>query len=125
MAFDPGIIVTDPESSDIAMVVEVKTDLRDLDSSERHLQRFMSNMGCPVACWSLRGFSGCTTTNIHRCPRTRSHKSGSLATESGLGELPADLKRAALFYIVPIVPAIAQGSVRAGHPREPLAASKA
>jgi hypothetical protein len=48
MPFDPGIIVTDPDTSKIAMVAEVKTDARNLDTSERQLKRFMSGMGCPV-----------------------------------------------------------------------------
>ena len=136
------------------MVVEVKTDLRDLDSSERQLKRFMSTMSCPVGLlvtpWILRLYHDQYTSlsedsiaqvgefgvgNIlHFEPAGKGRQNEfdlervvqswleSLATESGLRELPADLRRAALFYIVP---AISQGSVRAGHPREPLIASKA
>jgi len=154
MALDPGIIVTDPESSEIAMVVEVKTDLRDLVSSERQLKRFMSTMGCPVGLLVtpriLRLYHDQYTSLsedsiaqvgefdvgdiLHFAPAGKGRQDEfdlervvqswleSLATESGLRELPAELRRAALFYIVP---AISQGSVRAGHPREPLAASKA
>jgi len=154
MAFDPGIIVTDPESSEIAMVVEVKTDPRDLDSSERQLKRFMSTMGCPVGLLvtprllrlyhdqytslsedSIAQVGEFDVSNIfHFEPAGNGRQNEfdlervvqswleSLATESGLRELPADFRRAALFYIVP---AISQGSVRAGHPREPLIASKA
>src|SRR5580700_10437488 len=154
MAFDPGIIVTDPDTSEIAMVVEVKTDVRSLDTSERQLKRFMSAMGCPVGLLVtprlLRLYHDQYTSlsedsialagefdvgNIlHFEPAGKGRQDEfdlervvqswlqSLATESGLRELPADLRRAALFYIVP---AISQGSVRAGHPREPLIASKA
>jgi hypothetical protein len=154
MAFDPGIIVTDPDTSEIAMVVEVKTDVRSLDTSERQLKRFMSAMGCPVGLLVtprlLRLYHDQYTSlsedsialagefdvgNIlHFEPAGKGRQDEfdlervvqswleSLATESGLRELPADLRRAALFYIVP---AISQGSVRAGHPREPLIASQA
>jgi hypothetical protein len=154
MAFNPGIIVTDPETSEIAMVVEVKKDLRDLDSSERQLKRFMSTMRCPVGLLVtprlLRLYHDQYTLSsedsvalvgefdvsniLHFEPADKGRQNGfdlervvqswleSLATESGLSELPADLRRAALFYIVP---AISQGSVRAAHPREPLVASKA
>ena len=42
-----------------------------------------------------------------------------LGTESGLRELPAELRRAVQLYIVP---AISQGMIRAGHPRPSLSA---
>jgi hypothetical protein len=48
MAFGPDIIVTDPESSDIALVVEAETSLHDLESLERQLKKYMAGMRCPV-----------------------------------------------------------------------------
>jgi hypothetical protein len=48
MAFGPDIIVTDPESSDVVLVVEVKTSEGNLGSSERQLKRYMAGMRCPV-----------------------------------------------------------------------------
>jgi hypothetical protein len=48
MAFDPGIIVTDSETSQVAMVVGVRSDLRDLDESQLELKKFMAGMGCPL-----------------------------------------------------------------------------
>ena len=48
MAFGPDIIVTDPESSDIVLVVEVKTSERNLRTSESQLRRYMVGMRCPV-----------------------------------------------------------------------------
>jgi hypothetical protein len=154
MAFDPGIIVTDPETSEIAMVAQVKSGLRDLDSSEWQLKRFMSAMRCPVGLLVTPRFlrlyydqhtslsedsialvgefdvgnilhfepAGKGRQDEYDLERVVQSWLESLATESGLRELPAGLRRAALFYIVP---ALSQGSVRAGHPREPQTASKA
>jgi len=48
MSFGPDIIVTDPESSDIVLVVEVKTSERNLPTSESQLKRYMVGMRCPV-----------------------------------------------------------------------------
>jgi hypothetical protein len=42
-----------------------------------------------------------------------------LATESGLRELPTELRSTAQLYIVP---AVTKGAVRAGHPRLSLSA---
>ena len=36
MAFEPDIIVTGTESSEIALVAEVKTNLRDIETSKLH-----------------------------------------------------------------------------------------
>jgi len=48
MAFEADIIVTDPESSDIALVVEAKTSMHDLESSERQIEKVHDRMRCPV-----------------------------------------------------------------------------
>jgi hypothetical protein len=151
MAFKPDIIVTGPDSSDIALVVEVKTSIRNLESSERQLKEFMTAMSCPVGLlvtprrlWLYRNrYLGTSEDSIVRIgefdvhdvlnfePSGVGRKSGfqfeqlvqawleGLSTEAGLRELSADLRRAAEWYIVP---AISQGTIRAGHPRSALSA---
>ena len=48
MAFEPDIVVTGPEPSEIALVVEVKTSSRSIDESERQLKKYMAAVGSPV-----------------------------------------------------------------------------
>ena len=48
MPFGPDIVVSDPESSDIVLVVEAKTSERNLPTSESQLKRYMVGMHCPV-----------------------------------------------------------------------------
>ena len=151
MAFKPDIIVTGSDSSDIALVVEVKTSVPDLENSERQLKEFMTAMGCPVGLlvtpqrlWLYRDrYLGTSEDSIVRIgefdvhdvlnfePSGVGRKSGfefeqfvqawleGLGTEAGLRELPAELRRVAEWYIVP---AISQGTIRAGHPRPALSA---
>jgi len=151
MAFEPDIIVTGPESWEIALVVEVKTNLGDLENSERQLKRFMAGMRCPVGLlvtpqrlWLYRDrYLASSEDSITRVGEFDVHnvfnfeQSGAghkdalafervvqswlegLGTESGLGELPAELRRAAQWYIVP---ALSQGAIRAGHPRSSVSA---
>ncbi|HXJ93919.1 MAG TPA: hypothetical protein VMT20_13800 [Terriglobia bacterium] len=150
MLFQPDIIVTGPEGSDIALVVEVKTHVHDLESSERQLKRYMVGMGCPAGLlvtpgrlWLYRNrYSGASEDSIERVGEfdlrnvagletaatrrsevefeqfVQSWLEG-LGTEAGLRELPAELRRAAEWYMVP---AISQGTIRAGHPRSVLSA---
>ena len=151
MGFDPDIIVTGPESSDIAMVVEVKTSVPDLESSERQLKTYMAEMRSPVGLivtpqrlWLYRDrYLGTSEDSIVRVGEfdvddvlnfghSRAGRKDALeferlvqawlegwGTEAGLRELPAELRRAVQSYIVP---AISQGTVRAGHPRSSLGA---
>lgn len=44
----PDIIVTNPDGHDLALVVEVKPQLVDVQGAERQLRRYMFGMGCPV-----------------------------------------------------------------------------
>jgi hypothetical protein len=151
MAFEPDIIVVGPESSEIALVVDVKTDLRDRETAEHQLKKFMSAMGCPVGLlvtpqrlWLYRDrYLAASEDSITQVgefdlkrvlrfePSGASHKDAfafeelvqswleGLASESGLRELPSELRRAAELHIVP---AISQGTIRAGHPRSSLSA---
>jgi hypothetical protein len=146
MAFEPDIIVTGAESSEIALVAEVKTNLRDVESSKHQLKRFMAAMRCPIGLlvtperlWPFRDrylsssedsitqvaeFDLRGVLNFEQARTGRSDELAfeqmvqswmeGLATESGLRELPSELRPAAQLYIVP---AISQGTIRAGHPR--------
>jgi hypothetical protein len=151
MAFEPDIIVTGAESSEIALVAEVKTNLRDIEISKLQLKRFMAAMRCPVGLlvtperlWLFRDrylsssedsitqvaeFDVKSVLNFEQARAGRADELAfeqlvqswleGLATESGLRELPAELRRTAQLYIVP---AISQGTIRAGHPRSSLSA---
>lgn len=46
--FEPDIIVTGPEPSDIALVAEVKTSSRSVDDSERQLKSYIAAVSSPV-----------------------------------------------------------------------------
>jgi len=144
MAFEPDIVVTGPEGSEIALVVEVKMNFRRLEDSERQLKLFMTAMGAPVGAlvtpdrlwlyrdeylsWredSITKVGEFDVRNIfHFQPSGASSELEferfvqswieRLPKESSLRELPPDLRAAAQMYIVP---AVSQGEVRAGHPR--------
>jgi hypothetical protein len=142
MAFEPDIIVTGPDGSEIALVVEVKTNLRGLEISEQQLKRFMAGMLVPVGLlvtpdklrlyrdeylsssedsitkvgeFDVKGFLNSAQAGSERALEqlVQTWLEG-LSTESGLRELSPDLRSAAQRYIVP---AISQGAIRAGHPR--------
>ncbi|MEP7121647.1 MAG: hypothetical protein ABJE95_12080 [Byssovorax sp.] len=48
MPFEPDIIVTNRDAHDLALVVDVKTQLADVVAAEQQLRRYMFGMGCPV-----------------------------------------------------------------------------
>lgn len=48
MAFEPAIIVTGHDPSEVALVVEVKTSSRALEDSERELKRYMAGVASPM-----------------------------------------------------------------------------
>lgn len=48
MAFRPDIIVTNPDTQELALVVEVRADLGDLEAAEQQLRRYMFGMRSPV-----------------------------------------------------------------------------
>jgi hypothetical protein len=48
MPFEPDIIVTGPDGSDIVLVVEAKTHLFALEETERKLKEFMAAVNSPI-----------------------------------------------------------------------------
>lgn len=146
MAFDADIIVTDGDGADLALVVEAKTRIRDFSSTERELKEYMSEMRCPVGLlvsperlWlyedryldnsadSVAQVESFDVSNVLRFQPAGSERHSAeafearvqawledLRTEAGLRNLPPDLRAAVQMYIDP---AIANGTIRAGHPR--------
>jgi len=146
MTFEPDIVVTGPDPSEIALVVKVKTSSRSVDDSERPLKNYMAAVRSPVGLLvtpdrlriyrdrylpSLEdsvakvgefdvkeilqfGATGNASADVVAFERHVQSWLETLSTESGLRELSPEIKRAAERYIVP---ALAQGSVRSGHPR--------
>jgi Uma2 family endonuclease len=146
MASEPDIIVTGPDASDVALIVEVKLSNQTLEDSERQLKAYMAALGSPVGLLvtpqrlqlyqdrylpsledSIARVGDFDVNNILRFRSTQNVQADSfdfersvqswlegLSTESGLKALSPELRRAAQRYIVP---ALAQGIVRSGHPR--------
>jgi hypothetical protein len=142
MAFEPDIIVSGPDGLEIALVVEVKMSVRDLEVSEQQLKRFMAGMGCPVgllvtpeqvllyrdeylsssedSITKVGEFDAKHILNFPRAENALAFEGSvqswleSMSTESGLRQLSPELRTAAQRYIVP---AISQGTIRAAHPR--------
>src|SRR5260370_31162644 len=48
MAFHPDILVTSPEESRVAIVIEAKVHIPDLERTEQELKQYMVGMQCPV-----------------------------------------------------------------------------
>jgi len=152
MAFGPDIIVTDPEGSEITLVVEAKTSLHDLESVELQLKRYMAGTLCPVGLIvtpeQLRLYRNQYVSSpedsielvgafdvrdvLHYRRSGGGREDGfefegfvqawleGLGSEAGLQGLPAELRRAAQWYIFP---AVSEGNVQAAHPRHPASAS--
>ena len=146
MPFEPDIIVTGPDASDVALVVEVKLSSQTLEDSERQLKAYMASLGSPVGLLvtphrlrlyqdrylpsvedSITEVGDFDVNDILRFRPTQNLQADSLdfersvqswleglSTESGLRSLSPEFRRAAQMYIVP---ALAQGVVRSGHPR--------
>ncbi len=146
MALEPDIIVTGPEASDIALVVEVKTSVPDLESSERQLKTYMSAMRSPVGLivtpqrlWLYRDrYLGTSLDSIVRVAEfdvdnvlnfehSGISRKDALEFERLVQAWLESLGTEAGLRELPtelrravqsyIVPAISQGAVRAGHPR--------
>jgi hypothetical protein len=142
MAFEPDIIVTGPEGSEIALVVEVKMNLRDLKTAEQQLKTFMAAMRTPIGLLvtpdrlllyrdqylpsseeSIAKVGEFDVRNLLKSAQAGDELAferlvqswlEGLSTESGLRELSPELRGAVQRYIVP---AISHGEIRAGHPR--------
>ena len=146
MAFEPAIIITGPDPSDVALVVGVTLSNRGLHDSERQLKAYMTSRGSPMGLLvtpdrlrfyrdrylpspdgSITEVGDFDLNDILRARPTQNPRADpfdfernvqswleGLSSESNLRSLSPELKRAAQLYIVP---ALAQGEVRAGHPR--------
>lgn len=151
MAFQPDIIVSGPEPSEISMVVEVKTFSRSIDDAERQLKSYMAAVRAPVGLLvtpeqlriyrdrylpssddSIAKVGEFNLENLLVFEESGSAKADALgferqvqswletlSTDSGIGDLPSELRKAAEMYIIP---ALTHGSVRSGHPRLPITA---
>ncbi|MEO8662889.1 MAG: hypothetical protein ABI693_30795 [Bryobacteraceae bacterium] len=149
MAFEPDIVVTGPEPSEIALVVEVKMSSRTVDDSAGRLKSYMAAVRSPVGLLvtpeRLRIYrdrylpsledsiakvgefdvkdilhfdtTGNATADALAFERHVQSWLEALSTEAGVRELSPEIKRAVERYIVP---ALAQGSVRSGHPRSAI-----
>lgn len=150
MPFEPDIIVTGPEPSEIALVAEVKTSSRAIDDSERQLQNYMAAVSSPVGLLvtpeHLRIYrdqylpSGDSITRVGEFDLRgvlQFEKGGNAATDALRfeGQVQSWLEtlstESGLEQLTPelrraakmyIVPALTQGSVRSGHPRLPITA---
>ena len=143
--------MTAAEGSEIALVAEAKTNLRDIEASKLQLKKFMAAMRCPVGLlvrperlWLFRDqylsssedsitqvaeFDVRSVLDFEQTCTSRMDAQAfeqlvqswleGLATESGLRELPTELRSTAQLYIVP---AVTKGAVRARHPRLSLSA---
>jgi hypothetical protein len=151
MAFEPDIIVTGPDSSEIALVAEVRTTSRSLDDSERQLKNYMAVVGSPVGLLvtpeHLRiyhdrylptpGESIVRVGEFNVRDFLRLEKSGNAGADALGFErqvqswLETLASESGLEGLKPelrraaqmyIVPALTHGSVRSGHPRRPVTA---
>ena len=145
MQFEPDIIVTSADPTEVALVVEVKQRLSQPAFAERQMKRYMLGMRCPLGLlvtpdrmWLLRDrFRSDSEDSIERVGEfstpgsLRSHvkdkeASGfeleqavqnwlkALGRGSTTETLDPKLREALEEYVVP---ALAQGVIRAGGPR--------
>jgi hypothetical protein len=145
MAFEPDIIVTGSDAPEIALVVKTTTDSRSVPELERQLKTFMMGMSSPLGMlvtperlWLYRDrYLPFPNESIARIgdfdmqPVFHLEQAGKqmaapvfeqfvqswlegLSTDASANGLPPDMKRAVKTYIVP---AVAQGQVRAAHLR--------
>jgi hypothetical protein len=141
MAFQPDIVVTSLDEPRVALVIEAKVHLPNLDRTEAQLKQYMVRMQCPIGMlitaermWLYR--DSYTTRTPDSIQRVGEYNIKSLwreppPTEAALFEsfvqrrledlvdtpveqLPSDLREALREYILP---AIAAGDVLAAHPR--------
>lgn len=145
MVFQPDIVVTDRDGSDIALVVEVKTAIRDLGSAEDQLKKYMTAMKCPVGIivspdrlWlyedryldSSDSIALVDSFDVSKVPGFAQFGSGRdsefLFEEKVQSWLEGLHTEAGLRELTPelrkavrmyVDPAILNGSIRAGHPR--------
>ena len=139
MAFEPDIIVTGPDG--IALVLEAKTRLPNLQNSEEQLKEYMIGMQCPTGVlvtpehmWvyrdrytarspeSIQRVGEFDTKDIWRHPPPADGTLFETFVQQWLErlahepaqDLPRNVREALSEYVVP---AVANGDVRAAHPR--------
>jgi hypothetical protein len=139
IAFQPDIIVTGPDG--VVLVVEAKASLPNLDLSEEQLKRYMSGMQCPTGVlitperiWiyrdlyttrtpqSIQRIGEFDTKGLWQQPPPAEETLFEVFVQQWLErlaqqptqELPASIRGTFREYVVP---AIANGEVRAAHPR--------
>jgi hypothetical protein len=145
MAFQPDIIVTDRDGSDIALVVEAKTTFRDLGRAEDQLKEYMTAMKCPVGIlvsperlWlyedryldsseSVKPVANFDVSNVLRFQPSGSERNSGLLFEEKVQSWLEGLRTEAGLRELPpdlrtavrvyVDPAILNGSIRAAHPR--------
>lgn len=151
MAFEPDIIVTESEDSEIALVVEVKTAIHDFERTERELKEYMVGRRCPIGIlvsperlWLYRDrylsssadsvvkVTEFDVSGLLRFAPSGSGRNSALAFETEVQSWLESLSTEASLRELPaearsavelcIVPAISRGLVRAGHPRSSLSA---
>jgi hypothetical protein len=139
MAFQPDIIITTPDG--IALVVEAKVTVPNLQRTEEDLKRYMVGMSCPIGLlitpermWLYRdSYTTRSPQSIHRVgefdlkPLWRQAPPSQAApfelfvqqwledlNTQSTKELPIELREALREYVLP---AVTSGEVRAAHPR--------
>jgi hypothetical protein len=139
MAFQPDIIITTPDG--IALVVEAKVTVPNLQRTEEDLKRYMVGMSCPIGLlitpermWLYRdSYTTRSPQSIHRVgefdlkPLWRQAPPSQAApfelfvqqwledlNTQPTKELPIELREALREYVLP---AVTSGEVRAAHPR--------
>ena len=139
MAFQPDIVIN--TAGGTTLVVEAKVRLPNLRSTEDGLKRYMVGMQCPVGLlvtperiWLYRdSYSGRTPESIervgefdakllwHQPPPLEEARFETFVQDwlrdlnrNGSDDLPSDMRHAIREYVLP---AVAQGEIRAAHPR--------
>jgi hypothetical protein len=142
MAFNPDIVVTDPGSADVLLIVEAKTT-SSWSQSERKLKQYMWEMSCPVGLFAsprtivlyrnrFTGYSDDSVQKLGEYPSPRSwipfekRKSGAefetrvqswlerLRINLATEEVPRETKDALSEYVLP---SLIKGEVHAAGPR--------
>jgi hypothetical protein len=142
MPFSPDIVVTEPGSSHVLLIVEAKTT-QSASSSEDNLKRYMWEMSCPVGLFasprsivlyrnSFTGYTGDSIRRLGEFPSPRSwgafegSKSGAefetrvqrwlekLRRNVPSAEVPTETREALSEFVLP---SLINGEIHAGGPR--------
>lgn len=151
MAFRPDIVVTDADGSALTLIVEVKTSTADWQRTEPQLKRFMAGMGCPIGLLvtpqkfrlyrdrylsssadSVELVAECETEKLLPAKLSSTSRRDEdafaqavqawledLRSDSAVRELSGECRRVVQTCLLP---ALAEGVLRAGHPRPSLTA---